>query len=259
MNTSNKRLTRLPLVVLSTSLLLAPAIPEAATGTTPSPVAPSFFLSRALGAEVPALAVGPWKVLFDGKSTDAWRGFKKETFPGSWQVEDGTLVLAGKGGGDLITKDQYENYELELEWKIAEGGNSGILYNVVEGPQYGAVYHTGPEMQILDNERHPDAKAGKNGNRTAGSNYDLIPPSKPAKPANEWNKVRLVVNKGHVEHWLNGAKVVDYQLWSPEWEAMVKGSKFASMPDYGKAKKGHIALQDHGDKVWFRNIRIREL
>ena len=258
MNTSSKRLTRLPLAMLSASLLLAPAIGEAQTATT-SPVVESSSPSRTPTTKASKPADGQWKVLFDGKSTDAWRGFKKETFPSSWQVEDNTLVLTGKGGGDIITKDQYENYEMELEWKIAEGGNSGILYNVVEGPQYGAVYHTGPEMQILDNERHPDAKAGKNGNRTAGANYDLIPPSKAAKPATQWNKVRLVINKGHVEHWLNGAKVVEYQLWSPEWEAMVKNSKFASMPDCGKAKKGHIALQDHGDKVWFRNIRVREL
>lgn len=201
-----------------------------------------------------------WQLLFDGKSIDQWRGFRKESVPTAWTVEDGAIALTGKGGGDIITKDQYENYELMLDWKISEGGNSGIIYNVSEDPQYGTTYHTGPEMQVLDNERHPDAKMGKNGNRQAGANYDMIPLSTPAvKPVGQWNTVRLVVNKGHVEHWLNGKKVVEYQLGSPEWEAMVKGSKFAAMPGYGRIKKGHIALQDHGDKVWYKNIKVRQL
>lgn len=202
---------------------------------------------------------GKWQSLFDGKTTKGWHIFNKVKPPSGWGVVDETLTLVEKEAGDLVTDSEYENFELEIEWRISEGGNSGILYNVVEGSQYAATYHTGPEMQILDDAHHPDAKAGKNNNRTAGSNYDLIAPSKKAKPAGEWNKVRLVVNKGHVEHWLNGEKVVDYQLWNPEWEQMVKSSKFIAMPDYGKAKKGHIALQDHGDKVWFRNIRIRQL
>jgi len=201
-----------------------------------------------------------WTLLFDGKSMDQWRGFHKDNVPSSWQVQDGAIALTGKGGGDIITKNQYENYELMLDWKISEGGNSGIIYNVSEDPQYKATYHTGPEMQVLDDERHPDAKQGKNGNRQAGSNYDMIPLSTPAvKPAGQWNHVKLVVNKGHVEHWLNGKKVVEYQFGSPQWEAMVKNSKFAEMPGYGRIKKGHIALQDHGDKVWYKNIKIRQL
>lgn len=201
-----------------------------------------------------------WQLLFDGKSLDKWRGFRKESVPAAWQIEDGAIALVGKNGGDIITKDQYENYELMLDWKISEGGNSGIIYNVSEDSQYGATYHTGPEMQVLDNERHPDAKQGKNGNRQAGANYDMIPLSAPAvKPVGQWNRVRLVVNKGHVEHWLNGKKVVAYQLGSPEWEEMVKNSKFATMPGYGRIRKGHIALQDHGDKVWYKNIKIRQL
>ena len=199
-------------------------------------------------------------LLFDGKTIDQWRGFRKENVPAAWQIEDGAITLVGKSGGDLITKNQYENYELVLDWKIAEGGNSGIIYNVSEDTKYGATYHTGPEMQVLDDQRHPDAKQGKNGNRQAGANYDMIPLSTPAvKPAGQWNTARLIVNKGHVEHWLNGKKVVEYQLASPEWEAMVKASKFASMPGYGRIKKGHIALQDHGDKVWYKNIKIRPL
>ena len=201
-----------------------------------------------------------WALLFDGKRIDQWRGFKKNDVPNSWQIEDNAIALTGKNGGDLITKNPYENYELILDWKISEGGNSGIIYNVSEDPQYGATYHTGPEMQVLDNERHPDAKMGKNGNRQAGANYDMIPLATPAvNPVGQWNRVRLVVNKGNVEHWLNGKKVVDYQLGSPEWEALVKESKFADMPGYGRIQKGHIALQDHGDKVWFKNIKIRPL
>jgi hypothetical protein len=208
----------------------------------------------------PAEKKAGWVLLFDGKAINQWRGFKKDQVPDSWQVEDGAIALTGKGGGDLITKNQYENYEFSVDWKISEGGNSGIIYNVSEDPQYKATYHTGPEMQVLDNDRHPDAKMGKNGNRQAGANYDLIPLSTPAvKPVGQWNTAKVVVNKGHVEHWLNGKKVVAYQLGSPEWEALVKGSKFASMPGYGRIKKGHIALQDHGDKVWYKNIKIRPL
>jgi hypothetical protein len=252
MTTLNKYLVRLPFSIFAAASLVATSgVLHAETTTLPSGAVPVVISNPA-----PA---GPWKTLFDGKSLDAWRGYNKETLPEGWQIKDGTLTLVGKGASDIITKEEYENFELELEWKISEGGNSGIFYNVVEAPEYKNTYDTGPEMQVLDNERHPDAKAGKNGNRTAGSNYDLIPASKPSKPAGQWNKVKLVVNKGHVEHWLNGTKVVEYQLWSPEWEKMVAGSKFASMPAYGKAKKGHIALQDHGDPVWFRNIRIREL
>jgi hypothetical protein len=208
----------------------------------------------------PAEKKAGWTLLFDGKSMDQWKGFRKDQVPDSWTIQDGAIALTGKGGGDILTKNQYENYEFTVDWKISEGGNSGIIYNVSEDPQYKATYHTGPEMQVLDNEKHPDAKMGKNGNRQAGANYDMIPLSAPAvKPVGQWNTAKLVVNKGHVEHWLNGKKVVEYQLGSPEWEALVKDSKFASMPGYGRIKKGHIALQDHGNLVWFKNIKIRPL
>lgn len=201
-----------------------------------------------------------WVLLFDGKTTDQWRGYRKETFPEAWQIENGTIALVGKGGGDIVTKSQYENFELTLDWKISEGGNSGLFFHVAEGPKLQYTWLTGPEVQIIDDEKHPDAKQGKNNNRQAGTNYDLMPLATPAvKPVGEFNTMKLLVNKGHVEHWLNGKKVVEYQLWSPEWEAMVKGSKFASMKDYGRMKTGYIALQDHGDKVWFKNIKIRPL
>ncbi|MCX2739740.1 3-keto-disaccharide hydrolase [Pontibacter anaerobius] len=201
-----------------------------------------------------------WVLLFDGKSMEHWRGFKKDAVPAAWQIEDGAIALVGKGGGDIVTKEEYQDFELMLDWKISEGGNSGIFFNVSEEPKFRYTFQTGPEMQIIDDERHPDAKQGKNGNRKAGTNYDLHPLSEPAvKPAGEYNTVRLVVKGGNVEQYLNGKKVVEYALWSPEWEHMVQESKFVSMPDYGRYKRGHIALQDHGDKVWFKNIKIRPL
>jgi hypothetical protein len=202
-----------------------------------------------------------WILLFNGKNMEEhWRGFKKEEVPSAWQVEDGAIVLTGKGGGDIVTKNEYENFELMLDWKISEGGNSGIFFNVSEDPQFRFTWQTGPEMQIIDDEKHPDAKQGKNNSRQAGANYDLHPLSRPAvKSAGEFNTIRLVVKDGHVEHYLNGEKVVEYTLWSPEWESKVKESKFAGMEDYGRYQSGHIALQDHGDKVWFKNIKIRPL
>ena len=201
-----------------------------------------------------------WQLLFDGKSMENFRGFRKDEIPSAWQIEDGAITLAGKGGGDLITKDQYKNFELSIDWKISEGGNSGIMYHVSEDSAFQNTYNSGPEMQVLDDERHPDAKKGVNGNRQAGSLYDLIPLSAPAvKPAGEWNTARLLVKDGHVEHWLNGKKVVEYQIGSPEWDSLIEKSKFAPMKGFGREGQGHIALQDHGDKVWFKNIKIREL
>lgn len=201
-----------------------------------------------------------WTLLFDGENMQHWKGFKKDEVPAAWQIEDGAIALVGKGGGDIVTRNEYQNFELMLDWKISEGGNSGIFFNVSEDPKFQYTFQTGPEMQIIDDERHPDAKQGKNGNRQAGTNYDLHPLAEPAvKPVGEYNTVRLVVKDGNVEQYLNGKKVVAYTLWSPEWERMVQESKFVSMPDYGRYKSGHIALQDHGDKVWFKNIKIRPL
>ncbi len=186
-----------------------------------------------------------------------WRNFKADTLSSQWKVQDGVLTLAGKGGGDLLSKEEYENFELEIDWKISEGGNSGLMFHVVEADDLGATYHSGPEYQFVDNEKHPDAKNEKH---RSGDNYDLQKSTvETVKPAGEWNTTRLLVDNGHVEHYLNGEKVVDYELWTPEWDEAVANSKFAKFPAYGKAKSGHIALQDHGDQVSFRNIRIREL
>ncbi len=200
---------------------------------------------------------GPWIVLFDGSDVEAWRSYKGDVVAPQWKVENGELRLTGKGGGDLMTREQFENFELEMEWKISEGGNSGVFFNVVEADTLKRVYHSGPEIQIVDNDRHPDAKIPTH---RAGDNYDLQACSEETvKPAGSWNTMRIIVDKGHVEHYLNGTKVVEYDLWTPKWEEQVQRSKFSKFPAYGKAKKGHIALQDHGDPVYFRNIRIRRL
>ncbi|MFS8615712.1 MAG: DUF1080 domain-containing protein [Solitalea sp.] len=200
-----------------------------------------------------------WVLLFDGKTTQGWKGYNRDDVPVAWVVEDGALTLdtakLGSGGGDILTAGIYENFELRLEWKISPNGNSGIIYNVVEG-EHPATYHTGPEMQVLDNDGHPDGKIEKH---RAGDLYDLVKSSEePVKPVGQWNQVRLVQQDGKIEHWLNGVKVVEADMNSQEWKELVAGSKFNSMPDFGKSKKGHIALQDHGDKVWYRNIKIKE-
>lgn len=195
-----------------------------------------------------------WQLLFDGTSTKGWRGFKQKTAPEGWVVKQGTLVREA-GGADLITVKQYKNFELALEWKISSGGNSGIMYRVTEDGN--APYETGPEMQVLDDARHAD---GKNRLTSAGSDYGLYAaPAGVVHPAGEWNKVKIVVNGNHVEHWLNDVKVVEYELGSPDWTAKVAASKFDQWKGYGKAASGYIALQDHGDKVEYRSIRIKEL
>ncbi|SOD93611.1 3-keto-disaccharide hydrolase [Spirosoma fluviale] len=209
------------------------------------------------------LKKGKWANLFDGKTLSGWHVYLKEGQPVSdkWTIDDGAIHLASGGAGDLVTDKEYGNFELEVEWKIAEGGNSGIIFHVHEDPKFKSTYQTGPEMQVLDNERHPDAKQGRDGNRTAGSLYDLQKPVTPgaAKPAGEWNKARLVINNGKAEQYLNGKKTAEYPTSGPEWDKMVAESKFKGWEGFGKYATGHIALQDHGNKVWFRNIRIREL
>jgi hypothetical protein len=208
-----------------------------------------------------------WTLLFDGESTEHWRGYNKEGFPEKgWTVEDGTLHVIGTGkgeaggGGDIITRKKYKNFELSLEWKVSEGGNSGIFYLAREKADQ-PIWKSAPEMQILDNARHPDATLGVDGNRAAGALYDLIP-AKPqtAKPAGEWNHVKILVFKGTVVHWMNGENVLEYHLWTQDWEEMVANSKFKDYEDFiNTAQEGYIGLQDHGDDVWFRNIKIREL
>lgn len=213
-------------------------------------------------ATVPTLSLeeqqAGWKMLFDGKTTEGWRGYKMDHAPAAWVVtKKGELYFSKKknGGGDIMTIAEYGNFELQLEWKIAKGGNSGIMFWVTEDDEY--AWKTGPEMQVLDNAHHKD---GGNTKTSAGSNYALHEASRVVtRPIGEYNAVRLVVNGTHIEHWLNGVKIVEYEIGSPDWEARVAASKFATMPKYGRNRQGHIVLQDHGDKVWYRNIRIRPL
>jgi len=200
---------------------------------------------------------GEWRPLFDGKTTAGWRGYKSPDVPAGWAVQDGVLIKDGKTrSGDLVTKDQYGDFELEFDWKLAPGGNAGVLYRGTE--EYDHIYWSAPEYQLLDDAAHAD---GKNRLTSAGSAYALYPP--PAgvvKAAGEWNSSRIVARGPHVEHWLNGKKVVEYELWSPDWEGKVKASKFKDWPNYGRAKKGYIAIQgDHEGELALRNIRIREL
>ena len=195
-----------------------------------------------------------WRALFDGRTTAGWRGFRRQDVPDGWRVVDGALTRVG-GGGDIVTVATFGNFELSLEWKVAPGGNSGILYRVTEDAE--ATYHTGPEMQVLDDAAHGD---GQSRLTAAGSNYGLYEaPAGVVRPAGEWNTARVLVKGDHVEHWLNGVKTVEYELGSADWERRVRASKFNEWPGYGRARRGHIALQDHGDLVAFRNIRIREL
>lgn len=206
-----------------------------------------------------------WKLLFDGKTLKGWHNFKSDKIGEAWAVVDGVIHLNKtqkegfqvKGGGDIVTDGEFENYQLSVEWKIAACGNSGIIFNVIESPEYQYVWQTGPEMQVLDNTCHPDAKIDKH---RAGNLYDLIAsPTESVKPANEWNVAKIMSNKGNLELWLNGVLQVKTTMFTPEWEAMIKGSKFKDMPSFGKSKKGKISLQDHGDLVWFRNIKIKEI
>jgi hypothetical protein len=197
-----------------------------------------------------------WQVLFDGKSTDAWRGFKQAGFPDAgWTIENGALKAVAGGHGDIITKEKFGDFEMELEWRASPGANSGIFYRATEDNEY--IWQSAPELQILDDDKHQD---GKSANTSAGALYALIETTgKVLKPVGEWNKVRIVVSANHVEHWLNGKRVVSYELGSESLGKLIAASKFASMPAFAKAPEGHIGLQNHGDDVWFRNIRIRRL
>lgn len=195
-----------------------------------------------------------WRLLFDGETTDGWRGFRRDSMPSGWQVVDGALTRVAPAG-DIVAADQFADFELTLEWQVEPGGNSGIFIRATEDVE--PIYEGAPEMQILDDERHPD---GQSPLTSAGANYGLHPaPRGVVRPAGEWNQVRIVARGAHVEHWLNGVKVVEYELWTPDWEQRVKDSKFSAWPQYGRATRGHIGLQDHGDRVAFRNIKIREL
>lgn len=193
-----------------------------------------------------------WRLLFDGKTTAGWRGFRKTDMPAGWQAVDGALTRVASAG-DIVTVDEFASFELAFEWKIAPGGNSGVFFHVTEDVE--AVWHSGPEYQILDNAAHKD---GLTPDTSAGADYALHAPTRDAsKPAGSWNHGRIIVRGSHVEHWLNGEKIVEYELGSSDWTARVAKSKFNVYPGFGRAPKGRIAIQDHGDAVAYRNIKIR--
>ena len=207
-----------------------------------------------------------WQLLFDGESLTGWKRFNHDTIGPLWSVKDDAILCDGEGlgegsgshGGSLITTREFGNFELELDYKVSPGGNSGILYHVVEDRKYKYDYETGPEFQLLDDGGW---KGELKDAQKAGSSYDMYaaPASKKLNPAGEWNTVRIVVNNGHVEHWLNGEKVVEFDENSDDFKSRLENSKWKEYPDWNRAKTGAIGLQDHGAPVYFRNIRIKEL
>lgn len=202
-----------------------------------------------------------WKLLFDGKSMDQWRLFKKDTLAG-WAIQNGEMQALGTGGlngkgSDIITKETFSNFELSLEWKISPEGNSGIFFNVVEDEDLNAVYESGPEYQLIDDIGFPQKIEDW---QMTAANYAMHPaPDAKPKKVGEFNHSKIKVENGHVEHWLNGDKVVEYDLWTPKWMKMVQEGKWKEFKKYGLAKSGHIALQDHGNQIWFRNVKVRNL
>ncbi len=198
-----------------------------------------------------------WKLLFDGQTTHGWHSFKKDTFPAKgWVVEDGWLHCLGERGGDVVSEGQYDQFELEWEWKLAPAGNSGLKYFVTDS-RNSALGH---EYQMLDDDKHPDGKLGE-GKRVTAAFYDVLKPTvkPPTRPMGEVNQSRIVVRGNHVEHWLNGVKVLEYECGSPEEKAAVAKSKFKNTAGFGDRVKGHILLQDHESNVWFRSIKLRDL
>lgn len=204
-----------------------------------------------------------WIQLFNGENLDGWRSYGEAAPRPTWVVEDGAIMLdvddttTEMTGGDLITEQQFENFELELEWRVTAGGNSGIFFGVREIPGHNVAHLTGVEMQVLDNDGHPD---GERPETSAGSCYALYPPARDVtRPIGEYNQARIIVQDGHVEHWLNGEMLFEYDMNSDDWDDRVAASKFAEWEHFGQYRRGHIALQDHTDPVWYRNIRIRPL
>lgn len=250
----NHALCRTWTVLLLCLLLSAGAAEEAASQSSPpDSTAKPNTLTEAERAE-------GWTLLFDGQSTKGWHSYGKDTVTG-WTVEDGVLIALGEegeAGGDLISNAQYESFELSLDWKLSPEGNSGFLFHVVEAPDtYGAASDTGPEYQLIDDEGYPQPLERW---QKTGSNYAMHEAaSVPTRPVGAWNHSRILVDGAHVEHWLNGEQVVSYELWTEDWRRRVQEGKWQDYPDYGKARQGHIALQDHNSKVWFRNVKIRPL
>jgi hypothetical protein len=244
--------------LLALALSSAVAVPSLALAKSKAPTAEAP--ANTLTAKEKAAG---WKLLFDGKTTKGWRAFKNAAFPAEkWVAAEGTLkCAAGKKVTDIVTEDEFDSFEFSWDWRTTPKGNSGVKYLVDEAMSTKANDGIGFEYQILDDDLHPDAKKGKDGNRTAGSLYDLIPAGKDKalQPVGEWNRSRLVVNGNQVEHWLNGVKVVSYERGSAEMKTRIAESKYKDIKGFGEVTKGRLLLQDHDTEVWFRNLKIRSL
>jgi hypothetical protein len=242
------------------SLLLIAICVIAASAQNKSSKTP---INQLTGAEKAA----GWRMLFDGETLNGWRGFHSDKIPAGWAIEDGCIKKVpaqgelGQAGGDLITVDQFDNFEFSVEWKLSKGANSGIKYLISESLPPTGRSGVSFEYQVLDDENHPDAKAGIAGNRTASSLYDLIPASKDKKlnPVGEFNHTRIIVKGNHIEHWLNGVKTLEFERGGEKLKHHIAESKFKNTKGFGETAKGHILLQDHGDAVWYRNIKIRTI
>src|SRR5215207_97567 len=224
------------------------------TNATP-PVAAATAQAPAQNTLTDEERAAGWKLLFDGTATTGWRGYKTQVMPNGWRAENGTLTK-DSSVADIVSNDQYANFEFAIDWRIGAGGNAGIFYRGTE--EYEHIYWSAPEYQLLDDANAPD---GKNRLTSAAAAYGLYAaPAGLLRPVGEWNSTRIVARGAHVEHWLNGQKVVQYELWSPDWEAKVKASKFNDWPNYGRSKTGYLAIQgDHDGVLALRNIKIRTL
>lgn len=217
-----------------------------------------LFISLITGMLLqPASAPKPWQSLFDGKTLNGWRGYKNRDIK-NWLVEDGTLHCKNTVNdkairADLITTQQYQDFELEWEWKISKGGNSGMMFRATE--EFDQPYFTGPEYQMVDDDNYPDLTVLQK----SSANYDMHPTKALPKKLGAWNNSKIIVKGSHVEHWLNGTKALEYELFSTDWKTRKENSKWKTSANYGMATKGYIALQDHGTPVWVRKIRVREL
>jgi hypothetical protein len=246
----------------STALLLVAGVSASATpGTESGPLAngtapkASAASSPSMNTLTAAEQAAGWRLLFDGRTTNGWRGYKTTTMPNGWHVVDG-LLAKDSSVDDILTNDQFGDFELVLDWRIGTGGNSGLFYRATE--EYEKVYWSAPEYQLLDDAHAPD---GRKRLTSAAAAYGLYAaPAGIVKPAGQWNSTRVIARGAHVEHWLNGQKVVQYELWSPDWEAKVKASKFKDWPNYGRSRRGFFAIQgDHDGVLALRNIKIRTL
>ena len=235
--------------ILQLALLAAGCAPQNAVPDTTTASS-----SGATGLTADQRAAG-WRALFDGTSTSAWRAYKSQTFPAGWRIVDGVLTKSGSVE-DIMTRDQFGNFQLALDWKLSPGGNAGAFYRGTE--EYDKIYWSAPEYQLLDDAGHPD---GKSRLTSAGADYGLYPsPAGVVKPADQWNSTLIVANGNRIQHWLNGQKLLEYEIGSSDWEAKVKASKFSAYPNYGRAKQGYIAIQgDHDGTLSIRNVRIREI